>query len=391
MRGSEAGFSLIEVLIATALFAVASFGAFEAVRQLVLTTQHVTARRLAYAALERFSLQLRAEARTATAIWASSPSTGGGHDDCVQLDFYTADAAGPVFWSYRNFPNHGLAETIPGDALERLVAHAPIAACDPAQNGAIVLTRLHAPISVAPVSADRLASHQDAYLQATDSPFVAAAVPATAPIPLGVLDARGAPVGGGNTIVELRVDTDAGSRVVDLLPGVFPSGFTEVLRYTCSARCDVGHDTAAPKTLTACSMSWQPEWSEFVRWNDSSVNADGSLSFPGGWFIAGTFSFSYMGTRASDGGTDTLAKSYPATNWDVSRDYTAFPPDRRAANGSTAGSFAPWDVRTEPPPAWLTDFAPYLAAGEAAPIAAEQQRCDAVQQQGAANGYYTNG
>ncbi len=391
MRGSEAGFSLIEVLIATALFAVVSFGAFEAVRQLVAATQNISARRLGYAALERFSVQLRAEARSATAIWSRSATAGGGHDDCVQLDFFTADAGGPTFWSYRNFPNHGPAEAIPGSALERLAAPAPIAPCDPTQSGAVVLTQLDAAPTVTSISADRLASHQDAYLQQADSPYVTASVPATAPIPLGVLDASGEQIGGGNTVTELRVDTAIGSRVVDLLPGVFPSGFTEVLRYTCSERCDVGHDTAAPKTLTACSMSWLPGWSEFVRWNDASVDPGGSLIFPGGWFIAGTFDFNYTGTRASDGGTDALVKSYTATNWDATRDYTAFPPDRRAADGSTAGSFAPWDVRAEVAPAWLLDFAPFLAAGESAPIVAEQQRCDAVQQQGVAGGFYTNG
>jgi hypothetical protein len=172
---------------------------------------------------------------------------------------------------------------------------------------------------------------------------------------------------------------------------VFPSGFVEVLRYSCSERCDVGHDTAGPKTLTACAVSWQPSWSTFVRWNDATTNPDGSLTFPGGWFIGGTFVFTYSGTRASDGGTDTLAKPYAATNWDAARDYPAFPPDRAAADGSTAGSFAPWDVRSEPAPAWLTDFAPYVASAERTPIEAERQRCDAVQQQGAGGGFYANG
>ncbi len=390
MRGSQAGFSLIEVLIATALFTVVSLGAFEAVRQLVATVQHVSARRLAYAALERLSVQLRAEARSATAIWSSSPSAGNGHDDCVQLDFFTADSAGPTFWSYRTFPNHGATEAVPGGALERLAAREPIAPCDATQPGAIVLAQLSA-LAVTTVAPAGLAAHQDAYLAQTDSPFVAASVPTTAPVPLGVLDASGAPIRGGNAIAELRVDTSAGSRVVDLLPGVFPNGFTEVLRYTCSERCDVGHDTAAPKTLTACSMSWQAGWSEFVRWNDPTAGAGGSLNFPGGWFIAGTFSFAYTGKRSSDGGTDSLVKSYPATNWDGARNYAAFPPDRPAADGSNSGSFAPWDVRSEAAAAWLTDFAPYLALGENPPIAAERQRCDAVQQQGAAGAFYTNG
>ena len=391
MRGSEPGFSLIEVLIATALFAVVSFGAFEAVRQLVTAMQHVSARRLAYGSLERLSLQLRAEARGATAIWSSAPSAGSAHDDCVQLDFYTADASGPTFWSYRSFPNHGASDAIPAAALERLAARAPIAPCDASQNGAIVLSKLSAPLAVSAVAANQLAQHHDPYTLEADSPFVDASVPATPPIQLGVLDALGGPVSGGNTVVEARIDTTDGSRVVDLLPGVFPNGFTEVLRYTCSERCDVGHDSASPKTLTACSMTWQPGWSELMQWNDPLTAPDGSLTFPSGWFIAGTFSFDYRGTRASDGGTDSLTKSYPATNWDPSRSYAAFPPDRRAADGSTAGSFAPWDVRVEAPAVWLTDFGPYLAAGEFAPIAAEQQRCNAVQAQGTANGFYTNG
>ena len=384
MRGSQAGFTLIEILIATALFAAVAFGAFEVVRQLVVNARQLTARHVAYAALERFTAQLRAEARSATAIWISAPSAGAGHDDCVQLDFFTADAAGPKFWSYRNFPNHTSADTIAGDALVRLAAASPIAPCDAAQAGAVVLTHVRGPLSVTTVAADALAAQGD-------SPFVATSVPATAAISLGVLDASGAPVRGGNTVIELELDTDDGSRVVDLLPGVFPNGFTEVLRYTCSERCDVGHDTAAPKTLTSCTLAWQPGWSTYVPWGDYTTNADGSLSFPGGWFIAGTFAFTYTGTRTSDGGTDTLAKPYAATNWDAARDYAAFPPDRAAADGSRAGSFVPWDVRAEAPAAWLADFAPYLAAGERAPLAAEQQRCDAVQAQGARGGFYANG
>ena len=391
MRGSQAGFSLIEILIATALFTVVAFGAFEVVRQLVVNAHELTARHVAYASLERFTAQVRAEARSATAVWSSAPSAGTGHDDCVQLDFFTADAAGPKFWSYRTFPNHTSADGVASDVLQRLSATSPIAPCDAAQIGTPVLTNLRAPLSIVAIAPDALGAHRDGYLAQGDSPFVAPSVPATAAIPLGVLDASGTPVRGGNTLVELRLDTGDGSRIVDILPGVFPNGFTEVLRYTCSERCDVGHDTPAPKTLTSCTLAWQPSWSTFVRWNDFTTNADGSLSFPGGWFIGGTFVFTYSGTRASDGGTDTLAKPYAATNWDATRDYAVFPPDRAAADGSRAGSFAPWDVRAEPPSAWLADFAPYLAMGERAPLAAEQQRCDAVQAQGAAGGFYANG
>jgi len=391
VRDSRAGFSLIEILVAAAAFAVVAFGAFEVVRQLVASSRQLTARHLAYASLERLGAQLRAEARTATAIWSSSPTADAAHDGCVQVDFFTADAAGPKFWSYRNFPHHTDADAAPGDALVRLAGSAPLAACDAAQTGEVVLSHVQPPLGVSALAANALAAHLDPYLQQPDSPFVAASVPAVAPVALGVLDASGNAVSGGNTTLELRVDTADGSRVVDLLPGVFPNGFTEVLHYTCSERCDAGHDTAAPKTLTSCALSWQPGWSTFVRWSDYATNADGSLTFPGGWFIGGSFVFTYSGTRASDGGTDTLVKPYAATNWDAARDYAVFPPDRSAADGSLAGSFAPWDVRAESPAVWLADFAPYLAAGTRAPVDAEKQRCDAVQTQGASGGFYANG
>jgi prepilin-type N-terminal cleavage/methylation domain-containing protein len=391
VRVSEAGFSLIEVLIATALFAVVALAAFEAVRLLASSAPRLGARHAAYASLERLTARMRAEARSATAIWSSSARAGAAHDDCVQLDFFTADARGPQFWSYRSFPNHRGTDALAGDALVRLAGTAPIAPCDPSQSGEVVLTGVQGAPAIATIGPAQLASHADAYLGESDSAFVSADVPATAPVSVGVLDAGGNPIVGGNTVVEVRIDTADGSRVVDLLPGVFPNGFTEVLRYTCTERCDVGHDTAAPKTLTACAMTWQPAWSEYVLWNDYAVNPDGTLTFPGGWFIAGTFVFTYTGTRASDGGTDSLVKPYPASNWDTAREYAAFPPDRRAADGSSAGSFAPWDVRAEAPSAWLTDFAPYLAAGELTAIAAERQRCDAVQQQGQDGGFYANG
>ncbi len=373
------------------MFAVLALGAFEMLRQLAAASRHVAARHAGYAAVEALAIQLRAEARTATAIWSSAPSAGGAPDDCVQLDFYAADASGPAFWSYRQFPNHAAGGTPPGDVLQRVAARAPVAPCDPSLAGAAVVTGLRAPLSVNSTPPAALAAHRDPYAGVADSAFVGAAVPATAPIPLGVLDAAGVPVSGGNAVVGVRITTADADRSLDLVPGVFPNGFTEVLRYTCTARCDVGHDVAAPKTLTTCTMAWQPGWSTFLAWPDASPRLDGTLVFPSGWFIGGTFTFTYAGTRASDGAADTFAKPYAASNWDPARDYGAFPPDRPAADGTHAGSFAPWDVRGEAPDAWLADFGPYLAAGENAAIAAEKARCDAVRAQGAAGGFYANG
>jgi hypothetical protein len=391
VRGSEAGFSLLEVLIAASLFVAVALGAFELLRQLGGSAQHLASRHLAYATLERLSGQLRAEARSATAIWSSAPVAASGYDGCVQVDFYAADAGGPRFWSYRSFPNHSATDPVPAGALARVASSAPIAPCDASATGSIVLTGLqHAP-AVTAVAPGGLAAHVDAYLQSPDSGFVATSVPSTAPVPLGVLDASGNPVGGGNTVLEVELDTADASRVVDLVPGTFPSGFTEVLQYTCSARCNVGHDTDAPKTLTACTMTWQPGWSEYVVWNDPTTNPDGSLTYPGGWLIAGAFVFTYSGTRASDGGADTLVKTDSATNWDTTRNYTTDPPNLPTPAGTLTGSFAPWNVLSEAPAAWLGDFGPYLAAGEQTAIDAEQTTCSAVQAQGSSDGFYTNG
>jgi len=378
VRASEAGFSLIEVLLASALFVVVAFGAFELLRSLGANAAQLAARQSAYAALDGIGERLRSEARSATAIWASAPSAGSGRDDCVQLDFFAADASGPAFWSYRNFPHHGAADAVPPNALERVAGTGPLVPCDPSASGEIVLTGLAATPLLAPVPPLQLAAHQDPYLEQSDSPFVAASVPPTAPIPLGVLDARGNPLAGGNTILEVQFANSAGARTLDLLPGVFPNGYTEVLQYTCSARCDVGHDTPAPKTLTACAMTWQTQWSR-------QVNA-GAAS---GWFVAGTFSFGYWGVRA-DGGIDTLTRVDAASNWDPTRNYAAFPPAGPAADGSESGSLTPWNVRPEAP-AWYTDFAPYVAGAQQTQLATDQGRCDAVQRAGAAGAFYANG
>jgi prepilin-type N-terminal cleavage/methylation domain-containing protein len=387
----DAGFSLIEVLLAAALFVVVALGAFEMLRQLTGGVQHLSARHLAYAGLERLSGQLRAEARSATAIWSSAPTAGAAYDGCVQIDFYAADAGGPRFWSYRAFPNHAASDAVPPSALERLAANATLAPCDTSAAGTIVLSGLASAPTITTIAPNALLAHTDVYLHSPDSGFVAYGLPATAPIPVGVLDASGNPVVGGNTTLEVQLDTGDAARVLDLVAGTFPSGFTEVLQYTCSARCDVGHDTNAPKTLTACTMSWQTVWSEYVVWNDATTNPNGSLTYPGGWFIAGDFVFTYSGTRASDGGTDTLVTTDAATNWDVTRNYASDPPNLPTAAGTLAGSFAPWNVIAETPAAWLGDFGPYLAAGEAASVDADQARCTAVQAQGASDGFYTNG
>ena len=366
MRGSQAGFSLIEILIAAALFVLVAFGAFESIRQLSADARRLAARQLAYASLERFAAQVRAEARGATAIWTQAASTGA-HDDCVELDFYGADASGPAFWAYRRYPNHTAADAIPGDAVVRVAGTSPLAPC--AGSGAVVVAAVRAFTASAATS---LAAHTDAYTGQPDSPFVAPTVPQTQAIALSVLSADGAtPVLGGNTLVEVLVETDDASRVLDLVPGVVPSGYTQVLRYTCDARCGVGHAGTAPQTLTTCAVTWQLGW----RYAYQVYPAPGAAVLTPatlGYFYAGWFTFTYGDDKY--GQPDALVKIYAASNDDPARDYAAAPPVVAPQPGDLTAQAAP-DTDAA---AWYGAFAPYVAAAYAAPLAREFQTCSAL-------------
>jgi Tfp pilus assembly protein PilV len=387
VRAREAGFSLIEVLIAAALFIAVGVAAFEGIRQLIALTAHASSRHLAYESLERLTAQLRAEARSATAITLAAVPPSG-HDACTQVDFYVADASGPHFWSYRNFPNHTAADAIPADALERLAGTSPIAACDAGATGQVVASNVRV-FTAATLTAAALSSHTDPYLTSRDSPFVGSAV-ANASVGLGVLGATGTEVTGGNGLIEVRLANDAASRVVDLLPGVFPTGYTLQLTYACDDRCTVGHDTGGPKTITACALSgWQYGWSRVASYTPvPRTDGSGIVDLVASYWIAGYFVFTYSGT-APDGTTDRISHVVLATN------------DGETPANGTHGAATPFDA----PPSigtsgaaltsWYQRFLPYVddagmyngtTAGTLG-LQQESQRCANVQSEGVAGGY----
>ena len=259
---------------------------------------------------------------------------------------FTADAGGPRFWSYRSFPNHRAAGSPPGDVLERLAATAPIAPLRSGRERTAVLSGLRAPFAVATTAAGDLAAHRDALAGTRRAVRRGRRA--------GDRAGRG---GRARRQRRSRARRQHGGRAdardsrghpqrrpaARRLPRRLHRGAP--LHVQRAVRRRARHGAAQDADVVCDDVA---DGLERVRqWGDYATNPDGSLAFPGGWFIAGTFVFTYSGTRASDGGTDTLAKPYAATNWDPARDYGAFPPDRPGAGGTSAGSFAPWDVRSE--------------------------------------------
>ena len=387
MRQGQAGFSLIEVLLAAALFAFVAFGAFELVRQVAGNAAHLGARQNAYTAVERVSAQLRAEARGALAIGASAE--GAGADDCDELSFASVDSAGPHFWAYRRFPHHAAGAAVPPDALLRIVGTRPLPVCDPAAAATTLLTGMTA-FAAALTNAEQLRTHRDPYLGDADSGFVKA--PVAGSVATGLTDATGASIAGGNGVVEVTLANADAARAVDLVAGVFPTGFTDVLAYTCDARCTVGHAAdGAALTITTC---------ELVGWTQpaSSIAGYGTVADPSGggaedltadaWWISGIFVFRYSGT-ARDGSANTLDHTVFVTNAGQGvpdgLHGTAAP---FAAHAAIAGD-ALGDAASAQ--AWLTEFAPYVADGgtyaSANALVAEEQRCAAVAADGTAGNY----
>lgn len=360
---AQRGFSLVEVLLAGALFTVVALGAFEALRQTGENARRFSARNLAVADLERLTARLRSEARTASAVRVTAGEGAAalaGHDDCRELAFFTADASGPQFWAYRWYPNHDDHDAIPGDALARVTGN--VGPCAPADAGEIVLRG----VAAGGVTLRALALD--------DAPFVTTGLSATV-IALGVRDASGTAIGGGNAPVELSVATNDAARTVDLVAGVFPSGWTHELAYTCTQRCDVPHPSAAAQRLNRCALAgfWYDPSTYPLAATFTYDGPDASGLYTRrttGWYWAGYFIYHY-----ADAGTsgDAYDDWVPIATFD-----------------SAGRNAVPYATPDADPAAWLARLAPYLSTGSSAAIATAAARCADVEQTGVAGGFYAN-
>ncbi|MDQ2681120.1 MAG: prepilin-type N-terminal cleavage/methylation domain-containing protein, partial [Candidatus Eremiobacteraeota bacterium] len=212
VRKVQAGFSLIEVLIAAALFIVVSITMLSALRASAHWMQKLAVRGTQEAAVAHLIERWQAESASAWAIF--SPSTdvlGNANADHHELDFFLRDGRNrPVFWAYYY------------------------------DKSAQTLTRyLYAPGQ--PKIQDGASVPNVVQFSAQTFPITAIA-DAVSPVYLPMFDPTGtagevnfgygADVVGGNRLTSVHIVTASQDRSIVLDSGTAPSGFTIVLNYT---------------------------------------------------------------------------------------------------------------------------------------------------------------
>jgi prepilin-type N-terminal cleavage/methylation domain-containing protein len=235
----EAGFTLIEVLVATALFVFVALAGFEAVRQIGWNVNLLAQRADAAAQLDVAAEMLRSDALSAVAVWKPASTCGDA------VEFMQRNAGGTSFALYVAQP----------PALVRAAAAGPLNPCDPALQTQVAVASI-ASLTVTTISAPALASHTDPVSGNVDGAlFNAAGITAVA-ADSHALDVDGSHITTGNDVVEVTVDADPVQTTIDLVAGNRPSAYTQVLTYACNGRCEA--NTAFPEIRNAAFTDCVP-------------------------------------------------------------------------------------------------------------------------------------
>jgi prepilin-type N-terminal cleavage/methylation domain-containing protein len=244
---SERGFTLIEIVVAVAIFAVVTIVLFEMIRQLHGVTARYASRQAGVAAVAQFGDRLRSEALGALAIEVTSTS-------CSEIEFVSQDPAGYHFWSYRFVPASGTATA----SIVRTTGSSPIVPCAATANSSTVVDGVQSMTATA-FSLAQVASHTDPFGGTADTPFVQAAAAQNpdlaVSVDLHVADASGNDFAGGNGMVEVTLASSIAAMAFDIAPGVRPSGYQKVLTYTCGLRSGCGTGMPPPAFLSGADVS----------------------------------------------------------------------------------------------------------------------------------------
>jgi type II secretory pathway pseudopilin PulG len=216
---AEAGFTLIEVLIATGIFVFVAVAGFETLRQLGAGATQLAQRAAEAANLNTALAQLRSDAASASAVWVPVSTCGPA------ISMLRRNASGTTFVTY----------VLRASSLLRAGAPGPIDPRDSTLPLTTVLSSV-AGLTVAAVPASALASHADPVSGNVDGGLFGAGVPSVA-VSAHASDYDGSAILTGNGIVEVTLDADPAEATVDLVAGNRPSAFTDVLTYACGDRC----------------------------------------------------------------------------------------------------------------------------------------------------------
>jgi prepilin-type N-terminal cleavage/methylation domain-containing protein len=220
-RSGEAGFTLIEVLVATALFVVVALGGFDVVRQLSWNVNLLAQRADAAAQLDVTAAALRSDALSSVAVWKPASSCGDA------VEFMQRNAGGVSFTLY----------VARAANLVRAIAAGPMNPCDATlqtQSAVAGITKL----TVTRVPAGALAAHADPVSGNVDGGLLVPAGITAIAVDAHASDVDGSAITTGNDIVEVTIDAEPVQTTVDLLAGNRPAAYTQVLAYTCNGRCE---------------------------------------------------------------------------------------------------------------------------------------------------------
>lgn len=293
----ESGFTLLEVLLATAIFAFVALTGFESARHFVVVANQLLQRQNEDQQLKVTIASLRSDALSASAVWM--PASGCG--DAVS--FMKPDAAGLTFVTYaaRN------------GQLARLTSNDPIDPCDAALTADMMIASLDGFTAIA-VSAAQLPGHVDAGSGNADGGLFAVA-PRAVNTDAHVADYDGSEISTGNGVVEVTVDAAPARSVVDLAAGIIPTGLTVVLQYPCTVRCAANQSVFPElrgRTVTSCAqgIDFQDNGNYYVPWSFGLVPAGGGKLriVITSYFVAFRYAFTF-----SDG--STAYRTWPAAQW----------------------------------------------------------------------------
>ena len=188
-------------------------------RQLGSVATLLAQRSGAAASLQTALGQLRADAASASAVWIPASNCG------PTVAMMRRNAAGTSFTAYL-FRN---------GSLQRASAAGPIDPCDATLHFDTVLAGVTS-MTAAAFTAASLASHVDPVNGNADGALFQASVPVVA-VSSHALDYDGSTILTGNGVVEVSLDADPAEATIDLIAGNKPNAYTDVLTYSCGARC----------------------------------------------------------------------------------------------------------------------------------------------------------